>query len=165
MLASKIIGKAAVYEGRYAVQTSSYGAEARGTAARGDVIISDRTIAFPQVRACNILVAMSQAALQRHLKSLRQDGTLLIDSGPIKETPKHPRKTFKIPANLTSQEKLGSPLHANMVMLGAFTKITKVVTTEAVEKAIADYVPSNEIQTNLKAFKLGLTLSAKATSH
>lgn len=107
---------------------------------------------------------MSKAALQRHLKSLRQDGTLLIDSELIIETPKHPGKTFKIPANLTSQEKLGSPLHANVVMLGVLTEITKAVTAEAVEKAIADYLPSQDLEKNLKAFRLGLTFSAKPSA-
>lgn len=163
ILAARILGKAAVYDERYAVQTSSYGAEARGTAAKGDVIISERNIAFPQVRRCNILAAMSQAALQQHLKCLRQDGTLLMDPDKIKDPLRFPGKIFKIPASHTSQEELGSPLYANMVMLGALTGITKVATAEAVEKAIADYLQSQELGNNLKAFKLGLALSAKAT--
>jgi len=158
VLAGKIMGKAAVYDGRYAIQTASYGAEARGTTARSDIIISDRNIAFPQVRSCNILIAMSQTALQTHLKSLGQDGSLLVDPDLIKETPTFPGKTFNIPANRTSEGELGSPLYANMVMLGALTKITRIVTPEAVEKAIADYVRPDDLQNNLKAFKLGLSL-------
>jgi len=102
---------------------------------------------------------MSQTALQTHLKSLGQDGSLLVDPDLIKETPTFPGKTFNIPANHTSEEELGSALHANMVMLGALTKITRIVTPEAVEKAIADYVRPHELRNSLKAFKLGLGLS------
>lgn len=158
ILSGKILGDAAVHDGRYAVHTSSYGAEARGTAARSDIIISGQSIAFPQVRNCDILIAMSESALEKYLKSLREDGSLIVDPDLVKETATFPGKTFNIPANNTSQRELGSPLYANMVMLGALTKITGVVTEEAMEEAMADYVSSDELSNNLKAFKLGLGL-------
>ena len=153
-----------MHDGKYAVQTSSYGAEARGTTAKSDIIISERNIAFPQVRNCNILIAMSQTALQNHLKSLREDGSLLIDPDLIKEAPRFPGKIFNIPANRTSGEELGSTLYTNMIMLGALTSVTGVVTVEAVERSIGDYVGPSELKKNLKAFKLGLILSAKTWS-
>lgn len=158
------MGKAAIYDGKYAIQTGSYGAEARGTAAKSDVIISDRNIAFPQVRNCNILLAISETALQEHVKSLREDGCLLIDHVLIKEAPRFPGKIFSIPANRTSEKELGSPLYTNMVMLGALTSVTGVVTAEAVEKSIADYVRQSELEKNLKAFRLGLSLPAKTSA-
>ena len=158
------MGKAAIYDGKYAIQTGSYGAEARGTAAKSDVIISDRNIAFPQVRNCNILLAISETALQKHVKSLREDGCLLVDHDLIKEAPRFPGKIFSIPANRTSEKELGSPLYTNMVMLGALTSVTGVVTAEAVEKSIADYVRQSELEKNLKAFRLGLSLPAKTSA-
>ena len=48
--ASIILAEAAViHEGLNAVQSQSYGPEARGGATRADVIISDRSIRFPKV--------------------------------------------------------------------------------------------------------------------
>ncbi|MGQ9551711.1 MAG: 2-oxoacid:acceptor oxidoreductase family protein, partial [Candidatus Bathycorpusculaceae bacterium] len=41
VLAARILGKAAVLEGKNAVQTQAYGAEARGSLAKSEVIISD----------------------------------------------------------------------------------------------------------------------------
>ncbi|MFQ6086958.1 MAG: 2-oxoacid:acceptor oxidoreductase family protein, partial [Candidatus Bathyarchaeia archaeon] len=46
ILAGQILGRAAVYDGKYVVQTQSYGAEARGSAAKSEVIISDEPIKF-----------------------------------------------------------------------------------------------------------------------
>ena len=51
VLAGQILGRAAVYDGRNVVQTQSYGAEARGSAAKSEVIIADNKIGFPTVSA------------------------------------------------------------------------------------------------------------------
>ena len=45
-----------------------------------------------------------------------------------------------------------------MVMLGAFTEITKLSTVESIEKAIAESLPENTKETNINAFRKGLEL-------
>ena len=152
VLAGEILGRAAVYEGKYAVQTQDYGAEARGTAAKSEVIISDGKIGFPKVRKCDILVAMSQSAVEIHLKDLKENGILIVDEDMVKHLPKTKAKAFKIPATKTAE------IYANVVMLGALAKITGIVKEKAVEKAIADSVPENTREANIKAFKEGLKL-------
>ena len=60
ILAGIVLGKAAsLYDGLYAVQTQSYGPEARGGASRAEVVISDEEIDYPKVQSPDILVAMS----------------------------------------------------------------------------------------------------------
>jgi len=152
VLAGEILGRAAVYEGKNAVQTQSYGAEARGTAAKSEVIISDSRIGFPKVRKCDILVAISQSAVEEHLKDLKEKGILIVDEDTVKHLPKTKAKVFKIPAAKTAE------IYANVVMLGALTKITGIVKEEAVEKAIADSVHETAREANIKAFKEGLKL-------
>jgi len=160
VLVGEILGRAAVYEGKNAVQTQSYGAEARGTVAKSEVIISDDKIGFPKVRKCDILVAMSQSALNQHLKDLKKKGTLLVDEDMVKEMPKVKAKVFKIPATKTAEKLLKSSLYANVVMLGALTKITGILTEKAVEKAITDSVPETARETNISGFREGLKLVA-----
>ena len=87
VLAGQILGKAAVYQGFNAVQTQSYGAEARGSAAKSEVIISDKHVWYPYVRKCDVLVALSQEALDKYLKDLKKDGILIVDSIHVKELP------------------------------------------------------------------------------
>jgi len=160
VLAGEILGRAAVYEGKNAVQTQSYGAEARGTAAKSEVIISDEKIGFPKVRKCDILVAMSQSALNKHLEDLKEKGTLLVDEDMVKEMPKVKAKVFKIPATKTAEKLLRSRLYANVVMLGALTKITGILTEKAIEKAITYTVPETARETNISGFREGLKLVA-----
>lgn len=160
VLAGEILGRAAVYEGKYAVQTQSYGAEARGTAAKSEVVISDGKIRFPKVRKCDILVAMSQSAVEIHSKDLKENGILIVDEDMVKQLPETKAKVFRIPATKTAEKLLKSRLYANVVMLGALAKITGIVKEKAVEKAIIDCVPENAREINISGFREGLKLVA-----
>ena len=158
VLAGEILGKAAAYEGKHVVQTQSYGAEARGSTARSEVIISDSKIDFPKVRKCDILVAMSQNALEMHLKDLKEKGVLIVDKDKVEHLPETKARVFKIPATKTAAKLLKSRLYANVIMLGALTKITGIVKEEAVEKAITDSVPETARKANINGFREGLKL-------
>jgi 2-oxoglutarate ferredoxin oxidoreductase subunit gamma len=158
VLAGEILGRAAVYNGKYAVQTQSYGAEARGSAAKSEVIISDKKIGFPKVRKCDILVTMSQNALDKHLDDLKENGILLVDRDRVKDIPKVKAKVFSIPATRIAETELNSRIYANAIMLGALTTITGVVSEEAVKKAIVDSVSEETKETNLEGFGKGLRL-------
>jgi 2-oxoglutarate ferredoxin oxidoreductase subunit gamma len=159
VLAGEMLGRAAAYEGKHVVQTQSYGAEARGSAAKSEVIISDRKIDFPKVRKCDILVAMSQKALETHLKDLKNKSVLIVDKDKVKQLPDTKARVFKIPATKTAAKLLKSRLYANVIMLGALTGLTGVVTEMAVEKAIADSVPETTREANILGFRKGLELA------
>jgi 2-oxoglutarate ferredoxin oxidoreductase subunit gamma len=158
ILAGQILGRAAIYDGKYAVQTQSYGAEARRSAARSEVIISDEPIKFPLVRRCDILVAMSQTALNKHLNDLKEDGVLLVDKDMVKETPELKAKIFWVSATSTAEAEFKRRIYANAVMLGALTKATRIVSRKAMENAIRESVPEEMLEENLRGFKLGLQL-------
>ncbi len=159
VLAGEILGRAAVYDGKIVVQTQSYGAEARGSAAKSEVVISDSNIGFPKVRRCDILVAMSQSAVERHSKDLKEDGTLIVDEDTVDRIPRTKAKVFRVPATKTAEKTMRSRLYANIVMLGALTKITGLVKEEAVEKAITDTMPETAIEANIISFREGLKLA------
>ncbi len=158
MLAGQILGRAGVYDGMNVVQTQSYGAEARGSAAKSEVIISDEQIGFPHVRKCDMLVAMSQSALDTHLKALKEDGILFVDRELVKRIPKVKAAVHKLPATEAAQRQLGSKMYANVVMLGALVKETKIVSKEAIQRAIVHATKSDSTQPNLQALNIGFTL-------
>jgi 2-oxoglutarate ferredoxin oxidoreductase subunit gamma len=159
VLAGQILGRAAVYNGKNAVQTQSYGAEARGSSAKSEVIISDGKIGFPEVRSCDVLVAMSQEAMEENIKDLKDDGILIVDSSATGNIPDAKAKIFKVPAMQTAEKTVGR-LYANMVMLGAFTRITRAVNEEAMEKAIKDTFPQKALDQNIEAFRIGSQLAS-----
>ena len=160
VLAGQILGKAAAYNGKNVVQTQSYGAEARGSAAKSEVIISDGKIGFPIVRKCDILIAMSQEAVEKNIKDLKEDGILLVDNSTVKKIPETKTRIFKIPATEIAEKMFKTKIYANMIMLGALTSITKVTNEKSFTRAIKETVSKEIVNTNLNAYRKGLTLTA-----
>jgi 2-oxoglutarate ferredoxin oxidoreductase subunit gamma len=157
VLAGHILGKAAAYDGKKVVQTQSYGAEARGSMAKSEVIISDREIGFPMVTRCDILLTMNQEALDRHLKDVKDDGILVIDSTNVKQ-PERKMKLFKVPATETADKIFGTKVCANMFMLGALAKVTRIVSDASLEKAIVDTMEKQTANMNVQAYRKGKEL-------
>lgn len=158
VLAGQILGRAAVYDGKNVVQTQSYGAEARGSAAKSEVIISDEKIGYPLVRKCDVLVALTQETLDANIKDLKEDAVLLVDEDLVKQVPEIKSRVHSLPITKTAQAELKSEMYANVVMLGALTKITRTVSREFMEKAISVSVKPDTAKANLTAFEKGYNL-------
>jgi len=152
------LGKAAVLDGKNALQTQAYGAEARGSLAKSEVIISNGKIGFPAVRKCDILVAMNQESLNILIKDLKENGILIVDSTNVNSMPETKARTFKIPITETAKKAFREAIYANMVMLGVLVKTTGIVNSDALEKTIRENVSEKTIETNVNAFKKGLEL-------
>lgn len=160
VLAGQLLGRAAVYDGLNVVQTQNYGAEARGSAAKSEIIISDAKIGFPLVRHCDVLVAMSQKSLDLYSKDLKEDGTVIVDESLIEHVPEGLKaRVSKFAATKTAESTFKSKLYANVVMLGAVVKITGIVTSDSVEKAIAGALPEKARAVNVDAFRKGFELT------
>lgn len=160
ILAGEILGLAAILDGKYAVQTRSYGSEARGTAAKSDIIISDKKIKYPLIEKCDIMIAMSQPALNKYISTLKPNGTLIIDEDLVKEKPeKTSLHIHKVKATRIANEKYNR-IVANMIMLGYMIGKTKIISPEALEKAIRKRV-KKMIEINIKAMKEGVKLAQK----
>ena len=109
ILAGIILGKSAcLFDGKEAVQTQSYGPEARGGASKCEVVISDGKVDYPKVQSPDILVAMSNEALLKYIVDLKDNGTLIVDPGTtdvkdVKEfIDEHNIKVYEAPATKNS---------------------------------------------------------------
>lgn len=168
IMAGIVIGKAAaLYDNLNAVQTQSYGPEARGGASKTEVVISDQEIDYPKVQHPDIFVALSQEGLTAYLGDLKDNGTLIIDPDMIKEeevlpfVKKHNINLYKAPVTRTAVEKIGLKIVANIVMIGAITRMTKVISEGAARHAVADSVPPGTEKKNLQAFDAGAELAGE----
>ena len=165
ILAGIILGKAAsIFDENEAVQTQSYGPEARGGASKCEVVISDSKIDYPKVQSPDILVAMSNEALIKYIVDLKDEGTLIVDPGTtdIEDVrdfiDQHNIKVFNAPATKTANDEIGLKIVANIVMVGAITKITGIISENAAIEAIKDSVPAGTEEKNINAFNAGYNL-------
>ena len=154
-----IIGEAAtIFDGKEAVQTASYGPESRGSACKAEVIISDTPVDYPLVLTPQIMVALSNDAFHKYKEDLGEGAIAIVDSDLVKAGKLKPGvQLYQVPAAATAHKVLKNPLVTNVVMLGAFTAITKVVSPEGMEKAIAKAFPKYR-DLNLRAFAEGMKL-------
>jgi len=161
ILSGFIIGKAAsVFMDYHAVQSQSYGPEARGGAARSEVIVSDEKIGYPRPTSVDYFIAMSQEAFDTYRDDIRKDTVIVVDPELV---PKHKigQKVHTVHAQQIA-EKLGNKIVTNIVMVGASTAIFGILDTEAVKKSVLDSVPARFKDLNEKAFEKGLEAGKNA---
>lgn len=158
VLAAQILGKAAVLEGRNVLQTQAYGAEARGSLTKSEIIISEDKIGFPAARSIDVLVTMSQEATNELLKDLKHEGTLIVDSTTVGQVPATRARVYRFPMTETARKRFGDGLYANMVMLGVLLQVTSLVESESVREAIREATARRNAEVNVSAFMEGLRL-------
>lgn len=163
VLAGRLLGKAAaLYDGKDAVCTQTYGPEARGGASRSDVVISDDQVDYPFVTRADILAVFFQEAYVMFRDCLKPDGLLIIDNGLV-QPHGDDHDLHGIPATEIA-EGLGSRLAANVVMLGYLVGKSGVVSKESVIQAIRSTLKEKIVDMNLKAFDAGVQLAQERST-
>ena len=157
--AAIILAEAAVlHEKLVAVQSQSYGPEARGGATRSDVIIADSPILFPKVIQPNVLVCLTQQAYANYYSILRPGGLLVTDSHYVKLDKKVDARQVELPLYETVMEKIGQPIVFNICMLGAVIGLTKLIRPESIMKVLEEQMNPRFLEMNRQALDLGLKL-------
>jgi len=160
--AAIILGEAAVlHEGLNAVQSQSYGPEARGGASTADVIIADADIRFPKVIQPNVLVCLTQDAYNKYFCFIRPDGLLLTDSNYVRQEKKVDARQVELGMYKEVMDKIGRPVVLNICMLGALTSLTQLIKTESIMKVLESRIPPGLLGLNKQALQLGLDIAEK----
>ena len=158
--AAIILAEAAVlHENLIAVQSQSYGPEARGGATRSDVIIADTPILFPKVVQPNVLVCLTQQAYANFYAIIRPGGLLITDSRYVKTEKKVDARQLELPMYEKVMETIGRPIVFNICMLGAVIGITKLVRPESIMKVLEKQIPKSFLEMNRQALETGLKLA------
>ena len=157
--ATIILAEAAVlYEDLNAVQSQSYGAEARGGATRSDVIISDATVHYPKVIQPNVLICLTQQAYNKFFSIIRPGGLLITDSRYVKTERKVDARQLELPMYQSIMEKIGKPIVFNICMLGAVLSLTELVSPDSIMKVLETRIPHDFLDINRQALELGRSI-------
>ena len=157
--AAIILAKAAaIFEGKNAIQSQSYGAAARGGATRTDIVIADSEINFPKVLQPNILVSLTQESYNKFSPIIRPGGLLLVDSKYVTIGKKVDAKHRVLPMFDTVVKEIGKPIVFNICMLGALIGITKLIKPESILKVLETTIPKDFMEMNKKALEMGIKM-------
>jgi len=153
---------AGIHEGKEVAQTQSYGPESRGGACRAEVVISDEEIDYIKPMDPDVLVAMSQPALDRYIGDIDRDrAAVLVDSSLVTRIPEGIAHLYRLGMTDIAEFRLGNKIVANMVMLGALSAVTGLVSFEALEEAVRGTVPKKTVELNLSALREGYAEGSK----
>ena len=161
VLAGLVLGRAAMLDGRQVVQQQSYGAEARGGGARSELVLADEAILYPEVVGTDLMIVLSQVAIDKYGDDLRPGGHLIYESELVASVPAglHDRARGA-PFTAIANRELGTAIAANMVALGFATAATGIVTRAHLEQAVEESVPKGTGPKNLQALATGWELAA-----
>lgn len=159
ILAAVILAEAAgLYENKEVAQTQSYGPEARGGAARADVVISDNAITYPRITEPDIVVLLSPPAADKYLPQDCSKRMVFHDSTMVDLSKADIDNLFSIPSTQLAENELGNKICANIVMLGAVVGASRIASMESLKKALVNNVRPQHKDLNLKALDLGFAL-------
>ncbi len=165
LLAGLLLAEAAaIYEGKYAVQSQSYAPFARGGASSSEVIISDVEIDYPRVQKPNLVVVLSQDAYDAYFRDLQKDGILIVDSTMVEhvDTSKaYFYETYMIPLTEVAKQATGREMTASMVAIGVIAGLTGVVSGESLMSAVAKRAPKGTVDMNKRAVQAGIDVANK----
>jgi 2-oxoglutarate ferredoxin oxidoreductase subunit gamma len=156
IMSASVIGKAAaIFDEKFSTMVQSFGPEARGSSCSATVIVDDHAIAYPYVKHPDVLVVMSQESLTRFGKEIADGAILIVEEDLVKlDAVPNNARVYPIPATRFAEE-IGKKLVTNIVMVGFFTAVTRVISHDAMRSAVLDSIPKGTEDLNMKAFEKG----------
>ncbi len=156
----KFISYASIHDGKEVTFLPSYGPEMRGGTSNCSVVVSDAPVASPIIAHPDMLIAMNKPSLHKFEGIVKPGGTIIVNSSLIEDKVERTDvKVLYVDANRLAIE-AGNARTANIVVLGAYTKLSGVFTPE-IMKAVIEHQFAKKpqvIPANFAAFDLGYNL-------
>ena len=152
---------AAIYDDLNAHHVQSYGPEARGNAARSEVIVSDGDIDYPKATQIDAFLATTQEAVEKYTHDLKPDAVVIVDQDMVQRVPPG-TKAYSLPLLATAERDLARPTLLYIVALGAIVEMCQVVSRSAIEQAVKDHVPKGSEEIHMSALEAGYALARGA---
>lgn len=141
-LAAQALAQAAVREGREVLLFGSYGGMMRGGNTDASLVFADGPIETPPViSSCWVAMAMHHAYLRPVLDKLRPDSVLFVNTSVVEEVPSPGCTVVEVPATELAVE-VGGIMCASMVMVGAVSAATGLVSIDALAAVLEGALPS-----------------------
>ena len=157
-LAAQVVARAATREGREVMFFGIYGGMMRGGNTDSTVVVADAPITAPPV------VSRAWAAIAMHDEfwapiepKLRPGGLVLVNDSTFPHEITAPVTVIRLPATEIAAG-IGNPMGGTMVMAGALSALTGLVSLDALVEGMRESIPSyrsQHIASNERALRAG----------
>lgn len=162
VLAGVILAEAAaIHDNVYAVQSQSYGPEARGGASKSEVIVGTEPISYPKAVQPDLLLALNQESFNKYAPSIRPGGLIIADSEFVEDKLHGDYTLISLPITDLARTQVGRVMVVNILSLGIIQELTGIVTLPSLEKAVMARIPKGTEAVNSKALLTGIEAARK----
>ncbi len=162
ILISVILAEAAVLNGEQAVQSQVYGPEARGGMCQADTIISSEEIWFSKPEKPDVLLSLTQPAMNRFSKDTIPSSVIIADSTLSIPGSCPASRIYRLPILEAAVKNVGKAMTANIVATGAINTILELFPDDVMFEAVRMHIPAGTEELNLKAFEEGKRIAQSA---
>jgi len=160
MLLGKVLAQAAMHQGKFVTWFPAYGPEVRGGTSHCMVIISDRQIGSPHIHKADSVIILNHPSWERFKTRVNDDGLLVFNTSLVKSAEKSKAKTCGF-SFTDIAIKLGNIKVANMVALGCYLGVKKIVEVPAMREVFKSLAPAGNthiLEINNQALEEGVKL-------
>ena len=158
LVAGAILAEALMLEGLRVAQSQSFEPTSRGGMSRTDLVASDGAIDFPLATALDCALILDQIAAVPTAGLVKRGGLVLLDRDRVPR-PLDGDFALRSLALSESAKGLGDARVANLVGLGALTRLAELCSDASLERAIRSASPARFIDLNLEAARAGRSLT------
>ena len=149
-----ILADAAIHDGKFAIQSQSYGPEARGGSSKAEVVISNEQIDYPKATTPNYVLCLTNDAFRLYGATADEKTTVFVDSTVSIENTC--AKVIQVP--ILEAAHCINPQGANIIAVAFLAGYTKAVARESVIESVKDQFP-RFIEKNMKCVEAGFTFA------
>lgn len=159
VVAGVLLGEAALRDGKQAAQTASYGIASRGGFTKSEVVVDDYEIQYPAVDKPNLVLVLTEEALQKYYGKIPEDCIMIYDNSFV-EGKYEGDNLLGLPlAKKVREEKMENNVNLplNVVSLGAMLEKSGIVSRDALEQVLVNRF-AKKADLNKKAVEIGTNL-------
>lgn len=166
MFIGKLLAYSAMKEGKHVTWIPSYGPEMRGGTANCTVVVSSEEIGSPVTSHPHAIIVMNNPSLEAFESKLQSNGLLLLSSSLVnRQTTRKDIRIIAVPASELAVS-AGTERAANMVMLGAYVALTRVVAEESIIAGLKELFgkKTDLFAANVRAFEEGMKFADRQSA-
>ena len=162
MLLGKVLAEAAMRQGWQVSWFPAYGPEVRGGTSYCMVTISDREVGSVHIAQADSLIILNNPSLERFKSKVKNNGLLILNSSLAKSNAYAKVKILQFPFTDIAI-KLGNIRVANMVALGSYLAVKKIIKTENILEVFKFMAPAGNLKI-LEVNELALAIGIQTTA-
>jgi 2-oxoglutarate ferredoxin oxidoreductase subunit gamma len=158
LVAGAVLAEALMLEGLRVAQSQSFEPTSRGGMSRTDLVGSSGAVGFPLVTALDCALILDQIAVGPTAARLKKGSLVLVDRDRVPRPPGGDLVRHAL-ALCESARGLGDVRVANLVGLGALTRLGALCSDASLDRAIRNTSPARFVDLNLEAAGVGRRLT------